>query len=415
MVRIVIRSVGNRKKSFIMTILLCILAFMMLSASIYIYENSVYSRKTIENALVSGAGHSGVIASINDIQVDTINEDMSKFRNELYKSSLISKVGEIDIASGFGQTEFGRLQAELENKSEDYFEHISIDSTAMDFYDIQLEEGRIDTDMPYDDSIAYLYLGSAYKNYYKVGDSITENIYEGFDITYTVKGFFADNTRIIYSDTLFSADEFAGDKCYMTLPDTWAIIERNSKSNSSSMLYSWEEGCTAEEAEQEVKRIAEKCGLSVITARIDDILDSKQEADMEINRFILDVLAIILITTVIMLICIHISAIFTNLSEYGIMYANGFGIGNLAFMLFIELLFKMVIVCGCSLAFIKVLLFKIFYGIDGQVEVYNEIFYRYVVPGNILSAITVLIIAFVIPMIVLARQKPINLIGGNDT
>lgn len=415
MFRIVIRSVGNRKKSFIMTVLLCILAFMMLSASIYIYENSVYSRKTIENALVSGADHSGVAASINDIEVDTINEDMSKFRNELYRSNLISNVGEIYIAEGLSETEFGRLQAKLENKPRDSFEYIAIDSTLMDFYDIRLEEGSIDKDMPYDDFIAYLYLGSAYKKYYKVGDSITENIYEGYDITFTVKGFIEDNTRIIDSYTLFTANEFAGDKCYMTLPDTGIIIESNGTSNTSAMLYSWEEGCTAREAEQEVKRIAEKYGLSVITSRVDEILDSKQEADMEINRFILDVLAIILITTVIMLICIHISAIFTNLSEYGIMYANGFGIGNLAFMLFIELLFKMVIVCGCSLALIKVLLFEIFYDIEGQVEVYNEIFYGYVVPGNILSGLIVLLIAFVIPLIVLARQKPINLIGGNDT
>lgn len=394
-----------------MTVLLCILAFMMLSVSLYIYENSIYCRKTIENLIESGTGRSGVIASVNDSEFDMF----AQFRNELYKSDLITKAGYITTASGFGETEFGQLQAKLEGRQDDSFEYVYMDSSAMDFYKIELEEGSIDKDMPYDETMHYLYLGSAYKEYYKIGDEIQYNIYDDVVFKFVVKGFLAENTRIIDDETLFSSDAFTNDKCYVTLSDAGVIIECNYSSLCDAMFYSWKEGCSAQEAEQEVKTIAGKYGLSVITARIDDILEEKEESCREINSFILNILGIVLVTTVVLLICVHISAVFSNLSEYGIMYANGFGIGHLAFMLFIELFFKMVIVCGCSLAFTKVLLFEIFYGIEGQVEVYNDIFYRYVVPYNILSGIIILIIAFVIPFIVLVQQKPINLIGGNDT
>lgn len=145
------------------------------------------------------------------------------------------------------------------------------------------------------------------------------------------------------------------------------------------------------------------------------IIDEKDRTGRQINEYILDVLWIVIFVTVIMLSSIQITTILNSRSEFGIMYSTGFSTGDIIGMTVAENVIKMIVMYFTSLYLVKLLIKKIFIGIEGQAAIINEIFEKYIYSYSAVVIVIIMIIATIVPIWIIYRMKPVELIGGNDT
>lgn len=429
MVRLTIRSIWKRKWSFIMIIFVSVVSFIMLSLSIYIYENSVYCKKVITESLNSGTENSGVLYLSGGYFEETGDKNVDKYMNfkrELSSMDGISSSGELRYNGGFEDFTLARRQCELTGRDDGMLNYGYVENTAIDYYKIPLSEGTLVKDMPNDVNINYVYLGSAYKKYYEVGDTITDKlmrlVHEGKktkkvteNITFIVKGFIKDGTKFVYPETFGSSDAFLNDKCYEVLSSTGVIVEFNSYNTENSVFLSWKKSQSYNALKAKINKLAAKYGFTVLSVSMEKLLNEKEASSREINEYILNILGIVITVTVIMMICIQISAVLNNMSEYGILYANGYTTHNIAMMIILESIIRMAATSIASLYLVKILVWKVFIAVPGESEVFKEIFYKYVISGNIISAVLICAVSVILPLMIIGYKRPVELIGGNDT
>ena len=130
---------------------------------------------------------------------------------------------------------------------------------------------------------------------------------------------------------------------------------------------------------------------------------------------IIKLLVVITIVCLIIMICMQVTSILNNLSEYGILYANGYGIRKLCGMLIWENVIKMGVALIISLIIAKKLIIRSFFGMSTMLEVYNDIYNNTVIYQMMGICVLIVILASIVPVFVLSNYKPIELIGGNDT
>lgn len=414
MLRFTFKSMGKRLAGILMVTIVGMVSLMLVSMSIYIYENSIYCKNAISSIMKEKVENSAVVA----IMSSEANEEFKKsnaFRNVLVDMPEISAAGYSQYTEGLSGCEYDRVQRELNGGRDGEFCYLYIESGAMGLYNIELEEGEIVKDMPYGEGLNYVYLGSGFMDYYSIGDESELKITDDIHYKFVVKGFFKDGIRIVDNDEVEDTASFLGDKCYYTLGPADVIIESNAGGLDNTMLCSWEDGHSFEEMKQKILDKAKECGLECIVADMSEIIKEKGRSTREINGYILNVLGVILATTVIMMVCIQITSILNNMPEYGILYANGFRTANIAFMLVAECVARMAVSSVVSLVLVRKLLTAILYIVPEEEEVFMDIFGNYVVWGNIGAAAVMGMVSLVIPLIFVSRLKPVQLIGGNDT
>lgn len=428
MIHLVMRSIWNKKWSFILTTIVSIVSLIMLSLSIYIYENSVYCHKVVSSSLTSGTDTSCVMyVTENTTEAESMySSNYIQFKKSLSTIKGVTSHGEISYNEGMENFSLSKLQCKLTGRNDEMLHFGYIENSAIDFYKIPLSEGKICKDMPKDNTIFYVYLGSAYKKYYKLGDTITckepKLVLEEkkqktilINTSYIVKGFIKDNTKFVYPETFDSSNSFVSDKCYETLSATGVIIEFSQDNESNRLFVSWKKSESLKEMKNRFSRLAKKYDYKAITVNISQLLKEKESSNREINNYILKVLGIIIAVTVTMMICIQISAILNNTSEYGILYANGYTTNNITIMIIIEAFTKLTIASAASLSLVRLLIKKVFLGVPQESEVFHEIFNKHVISGNIFSALLICAVSIILPLMIIRHKKPVELIGGNDT
>lgn len=414
MLRLIFKSMKNRIVSILMVTVVCIISLMLVSMSIYIYENSIYCTKQINSIMKEKVENSAIIG-IMGTESDEESEKSNAFRKVLGEMPEISAAGYTKFATGMDGCEYAEVQRKIKG-NDDELRYLYLESEAADLYNIELEEGQLVKDMPNDDGLIYVYLGSAFKDYYSVGDESEWKVTEEIRFKFIVKGFFKDGVRVLRQNEVEDSGAFLGDKCYDTLGETDAIMEFNRGTiSSSTMLCSWKDGYSFDEMQTKILDKAEECGIECVVASMSEIINEKVRSTKEINEYILNVLGVILATTIVMMICIQVTSILNNMSEYGILYANGFTTANIGIMLIVENVLKMIISCAVSLAIVKKLLTTLLYIIPEEQEVFNDIFNNNVIWGNIGAAAIMSLASLIIPLIFITRLKPVQLIGGNDT
>lgn len=414
MLRFTFKSMGKRLVSILMVTIVGIVSLMLVSMSIYIYENSIYCKKAISSIMKEKVENSALIG-IMSTEANEEFEKSNSFRNVLGDMPEISAAGYIRYTTGLDGCEYARVQRELKEGGDGEFCYAFIESGAIGLYNIELEDGELITDMPYDDELYYVYLGSGFRDYYSIGDESELKITDDIHLKFVVKGFFKDGIRILDIDEIEGTEPFLGDKCYYTLGTADIIMESNGRGIGNIMLCSWSDGHSFEEMRKKILDKAKECGLECIVADMSEIIKEKGRSTREINGYILNVLGVILATTVIMMICIQITSILNNMPEYGILYANGFRTVNIAYMLVAECVVRMAVSCAVSLLLVRKLLTAILYIVPEEEEVFRDIFGNYVVWGNIGAAAVMCMVSLIIPLIFVSRLKPVQLIGGNDT
>lgn len=411
MLKMIIKSVKGRKWSFLLTMLVCIVSLAMASFAVYIYENAHFCQNVVENGLTAGTKNTAVLDVLNGIS----DEEFAEFKDKLLNEKDILSVGEIDIYSGFEDSELAKLQCRFNGSNENMLNYIMIDCRAAGIYDIPLETGNIKKDINLSENEYQVYLGSGFKKYYKIGDVIEHEVYEGCVYRFEVKGFLKSGTEAIDPETLLSTDSFLDDKCYKKIGESDVVMVCNVTMDSNAMFFTWSDKVSYKEIKTQINKIADSMGIDAVIGTIDNILDEKLTAGRKINDFVNDILWIVMIATIIMLTCTQISVVFTNLSEYGILCANGFSIPWIAAMLIVENSVKIIISGICSSVLFYKLLDILFAGVGNQSDVCREIFIKNVIPANCIICILIILVSSIVPVLVLMSQRTSTLIGGNDT
>ncbi|MDE6233713.1 MAG: hypothetical protein K2M60_10275 [Lachnospiraceae bacterium] len=411
MLKMIIKSVKGRKWSFLLTMFVCIVSLAMTLFAVYIYENAHFCRNVVENGLTAGTKNTAVLDVLNEIS----DEEFAEFKDKLLNEKDILSVGEIDIYSGFENSELAKLQCRLSGNDENMLNYIMIDCRAADIYDIPLETGNIKKDTNLSENEFQVYLGSAYKKYYKTGDVIEHEIYKGCTYRFEIESFLKSGTKAIDPETLLSTDSFLDDKCYKKLGESDVVMVCNVKMDSNVMFFTWSDEVSLKDIKTQINKIADLVGIDAVIGTIDNILNEKLEASRKINDFVNDILWIVMITTIIMLTCTQISVVLTNLSEYGILCANGFSIPWIAAMLIVENSIKIILSGICSSLLFHKLLDILFAGVGSQSDVCREIFIKNVIPANCIICILIILVSSAVPVFVLMNRKTSTLIGGNDT
>ena len=390
--------------------LVCIASLTMASLAVYIYENAHFCQDVVENGLTAGTKNTAVISVRNDISYEKYTELYTKLLNE----KDILSVGEIEINIGLEDSELAKVQCSLTGSDENMINYVKIDSRAVGIYDIPLEKGMIERDINLSENVHHVYLGSGFKKYYKTGD-VMEEIYGENTYRFEVKGFLKSGTKVIDPETLLSTDSFLDDKCYKKLGENDAVMVWNETMYTNAMFFTWSDNVSFKQIKTQINQIADSMGIVTVIGSIDDILNEKLEAGRKINDFVNGILSIVMIATIIMLTCTQISVVFTNLSEYGILCANGFSVSWISVMLIVENSVKIIISGICSSVLFYKLLDILFAGVGSQSDVCREIFIRSVIPANCIICILIILVSSAVPVLVLMNQKTSTLIGGNDT
>lgn len=412
MIRLTLKSMRNRSLSILMVTIVGIIALVLVSTSAYIYENSIYCDKTINSVLSEDISNYALVAAMDADVLDEL-ENTTSVSNIINEIPEIKTAGRTEYSIGLEECEFAKIKNKLDKSDE--FEYINMSCHAPGLYNIELEEGEFPKDMPYNENENYVYLGSSFKQYYSVGDTSEQKITEDFVIKFTVKGFLKENVRVLDEDQLLSVNPFMGDKCYYELGKTDVLVLHNDAENDNCAICTWEDDYSFDEIREKIIKKTDEYGLNCVVSDVSKIVDEKLVSTREVNSYILNVLGIILITTIVMMICIQVTSILNNMHEYGVMYANGFKTSGIAFMIIFENVLRMIISSILSLLVVYKLLTSQLYNISNTMDVFNDIFINYVVWINLCSAAVICVLSLVIPLIIISKLRPVQLIGGNDT
>lgn len=422
MVKLIIKNILNRKWSFLVTIFINIVALSMISMSVYIYENTTYCETVIDKTMRYDTDNMGIIA-LNDTEIeegyayDDYFEIGKSIVSELMEKDKIISAGGYDICGpAFDDSDIALFQHELLGDDEEGLNYYSMDAGIIDMFNIEFTEGEMDKSLDTSDEFTeYLYLGEGYREKYKVGDVVEWSAGKDIHLKMIVKGFFSENGRVVDPNIISTRGSFTTDKCYINLKASDVIMVRNTAKDGAVCFVIWDEEYSYDEIQDEINSVSAKYGKAAHLVKLSEIIDEKVQAGNEISGYIMDVLWIILVTAIIMVTCIQITNILNNTSQYGIMYANGFSTGNIMAMLVVETFLNTVISGALSIVFVKKLISFIFLSVKDESEVIDYIFKEYVIGADMLSAFIISIIAIAVPMIIIYRMKPVQLIGGEDT
>lgn len=179
-------------------------------------------------------------------------------------------------------------------------------------------------------------------------------------------------------------------------------------------MYSIDSLYDIEQIDEQIDSIAKRNGLKVNLAHVSDIFKEKKESSHKLLKTILQLLAISTIVSITIMICMQVLLILNNLSEYGILCANGYRIKDISYMLLIENFIKTEIAYFVAVYLSsKIILYSFSTYADVQ-YVFNDIFYNYVIIKVGVISVLIAIVSSIIPIFVLRKYKVVNLIGGNN-
>ena len=415
MIRLLFDSIIRRMKSFFFTVFLCVISLVLFALALYIYEDSKYCVENADKILNGGINKTGVLSLVNFIEIG--EENIVKFRHEVYGLEEITTIGTA-MQPGYIYSMLGELSQiqskfiPMINNDSESVEGIIIDNTLIDLCDIKLESGEWIYDEEQDSLCTYLYLGHNLKEV-SVGTQYDITLKNGLEIRLIVKGILEKGARFINPDIFSGNDDLLSDTCYTTMDNLVLAVDNTILNNY--WLYGINDSTDFYDTELKIESIADKYGINLYYGKASGIIKERQIATQKENDMIIKLLVVITIVCLIIMICMQVTSILNNLSEYGILYANGYGIRKLCGMLIWENVIKMGVALIISLIIAKKLIIRSFFGMSTMLEVYNDIYNNTVIYQMMGICVLIVILASIVPVFVLSTYKPIELIGGNDT
>lgn len=423
MVKILINSILRRKRTFILTILLNIISVMLIAITIYIYSDNNYCMSKADKVLANGIKGTGLYVINTTMNEPDFDLKVEEFKKKVANIHGVEGVADFDSAGGI-LTGVPKLR-EVQDKyiSQELMKDIRKDSVygivtagnPLPICNAPLQSGEYKESE--DKYVVYLYLGNNLSEI-PVG---TEYHFSGaigtdheLNVTYIVQGVFEKGAVFIDQRLLSQTYDLLSEECAYNLDNM--VIAQTYPSRSNWFFYTVNGESSVEVVNDEIGKLAKETGWPMITASASEIMRGRQEKTMEVSKMVIDLLIIVVLSNIIILSCLSVSSILGNKSEYGILQANGYGSYQLSLIIVIENTIKFVIatVLGCFVAK-KVISLYAFWDIGTMEYVFNDIFMNYVLWKVLLIMVVLIVISSVIPVIVINRLKPVDLIGGNET
>lgn len=414
MLSILVNSILRRKKSVFYTILLCIISVILIYFAVYVYKDNIYCQETIDQLLAGGISQTGLMNCENP----GFDEEYEIFMKEVFQLDEIEGVGAIQMPTiGYwGLYDILDIQLNYFTPIPTFQKYIdngciycaNVENTHIKSLNLELESGELISDINQPRNVFYLYLGHNLRNIpigteYDIGDNTK----------LVVKGVLKEGSRLLNRDVLKSDTGFYSEYCYYSL-DNYVVVV-TTRSNSGLWYFQYKDGVEFQEAKEQIEILAEKHGYNYVFGNGKKIIEEKINATRELNKTILDLLVIALIVCISIMACMQVMMIINNLSEYGILCANGYNIGTICRILILENTLKMVVAYLAGTWISSKLISYAFVRIDMIQPVFHEIFWGSSIYLVALCSVGIIIISSIVPVVMMSRYKVVDLIGGNDT
>lgn len=416
MLRLLFDSIILRIKSVIFTVILCTVSIVLFSIAIYMYEDSKYGERKADELLAEGVNNTGEMSVVSDYSSDKIN----KLRIELYNIEGITSVGENPTLESVlsNMNELHDIQSkytDMKGCESGCIKGVFINNTSLRCCNISLYSGELLEELNQDEDCYYLYLGYNLKEV-PLGTEYTIPFAENGEMKKAkviVKGILSKNTEYINSNVITNTNAIISDECSIQM-DNYAIVVSNHY-YANTFMYLVDSKYDIEQIDEQIDLIAKKNGLKVNLAHVSEIFKEKKESSRKLLKTILQLLVISTIVSITIMICMQVLLILNNLSEYGILCANGYRIKDISYMLLIENLIKTAIAYFMAIYLSAKIILYSFSNYSDVQYVFYDIFYNYVIiKVGVISAL-IAIASSIIPILVLRKYKVVNLIGGNNT
>lgn len=421
--KILINTILRRKRTFILTILLNIISVMLIAITLYIYSDNNYCISKADKVLANGIKGTGVYVINTTMDEQDFDLKAEEFKNKVAEIRGVEGVADFKSAGEIltGVPKLREVQDKYINQElvkdmkRDSVYGIITSGNPLSICNAPLQKGEFKESN--DKYVVYLYLGNNLSEI-PVGTEYHFSAGIGTDhelnVTYIVQGVFEKGAVFIDSRLLTETYDLLSEECAYNLDNM--VLAQSSSSMINHFFYTVNGESSVEKVNDEIGELAKETGWPMITASAAEILRRRQEKTMEVSRMVIDLLIIVVFANIIILTCLSVSSILGNKSEYGILQANGYSSLKLSMIIVIENAIKFIIATylGCFAAKIVISLYG-FWDSKSMEYLFNDIFINYVLWKVLIIMAALIVISSVIPVMVIKRMKPVNLIGGNET
>ncbi len=320
---------------YFLTILLCSVMFLLLLASWFSWRYVRHERYACDQCLNGGNRQCGMlmIESENGFDPDFLEE--------------ISQMDEIvGFTSGdvhdFPVDEIEKYGEQQKKMDPEYVENTGfvpwflMNTSGIDVCQFNLREGMRPEEWQLQENEELIYLGGNFEDV-TVGEKFES---KREPVTYVVGGILEKGTNWIYDDVYIF--ETVQDSHYVQCLDNM-VVELVPYWVSGRCTYCVKKGYKMEDAESKLLEVAEKHGVVIKLARLEDVLDENEYQFSIILNVIRLLTVIIIVTSMIVLERTQYSEMVNDTEYFGIFYANGASTRDLTAILVGENLLKVAV------------------------------------------------------------------------
>lgn len=398
---------------YVASVVMCVLSLLLLSVTLFAYTATQYGKWQCDKLFTKGAEGTGVFRF--DDSAETPENAWELFMAEVNQAEEIYAAG---VYSQGGYSIGGMealIKLQLENDAaihnggipEDCLVGYDVNSEkCFELFNLEFQAGGYRAN---ETGITYLYLGADLASV-DVGTTYTDG-----DETYVVAGILKRGTGVIDPEVM-SRESGVLELDYSVCLDNMVLLNLNSI-NTIWATFSVNDGYSVAEGMDAIRRIAGKYAMEIEGASCAGLLHIREVNNEQVVASTRNVLIWLVVVIFIIMLCMQVSDAMERAGDFGIMYANGSSVRDIALIVVMENV-RRALVSFVLWAVIALLMSKTtiapyyerMYGIaDGIIM---DILISHILPAVAVFAIAYVCIMSVIPVILVKRTPPVKLIGG---
>lgn len=408
-----IDGILNRKLRSLLVIVASVMAILLCSLVIFMYELDNYNVKKCDNILKYGINNTGYfIIDAEGVDEDTYNY----FMNKIEEMDGIQGIGghvltylDDNCFNGLISIQEDNRIAEPTEKSESFvlnnnnkFEVFCMDKKALSLYDIKVIDGELPYELDNQKDRIYMYLGYEYREI-PVG-----TVFESENSNYVVAGILEKNSSII--NEFLSNSAVGVDKYYWNLDYEAIVLDSNNISYEK--YFSVREDSDIDTIKKEIKSISNKMGINVIIGELNQVIKVRHKEVEKLIEYIIQLLIITIIVVTITQACMLIVSTLSDMTKYSIMNAFGVTKKSIIIVVMLENFIKYILAICISLVG-SIVYLKYQYESSKKMYMYAiEIFYNSVQWKVCLIFLIIYMIASILPIYEIHRKSLVSIVGG---
>lgn len=402
-----LHSLSKQSKAFYLSVVLVAVALVLLCLSLIIELLGVRFNKNIDKNFTCDRNQ----LLFYDTQRSAVDPDRTNFFKELSELEFVSSFGGANVAESnmISYPQLGKIQRE-NGFSGEVGQEVRIDASLLPLYKLELAEGEWKTSDNY--RTIYLYLGADFAGKVAVGTTFAD---EKGDEEYMVAGILKSNSYFPMDDLIADFSKIATTFQYESKLDNRIIKLLPTSRAEWRGFISIKNGYLTNNVINQIYQLAHKENIDIHLGEFVDILKEIEHSRSDITHYMRGLALKMALIIIILVSGTQLLQIIKEMSEYGIYYSLGMTVKDLCSIVFIKNIVGMFVafmagIIGCIFA-IKIMSFSMNMDFSELISLF------YGSPTIIMFAFSMLtgVIASILPALFIAKLKPIELIGGNDT